>query len=387
MNDIDEVNEYGYTKLTTHVINGDYENVKALIEQGANLDILKHDKYASALTTSIIHQYTNISLLLIERGANVNLQNYHGLTPLIIAIGYKQVKVALTIIDTESVDLNIQDNANYTALIWAAVESWKDKEDCISIVTALINKNVDIELKDKYGLTALMNAAENNNIEIVKLLIDNGANINTQDYRNGTALIRAILNHCIDIAEHLINSGANLDIQNSQGYTALIWSAKCGEDRIVKLLIEKGAKVDTQDNEGNTALMYAVLKNHYNSIKYIIAANADLNIKNMYNNTALTDAVYNNNIVTTTMIIDAVMGTLPEFTDYSLDYHAINTFSNKSDVFSILLSIPFNTRPSIVSQLKRVLTHVYRQLMFHELNRINLLSVDVINKIVYFLNE
>ena len=39
MNDIDELNEYGYTKLTTHVINGDYENVKALIEQGANLDI------------------------------------------------------------------------------------------------------------------------------------------------------------------------------------------------------------------------------------------------------------------------------------------------------------------------------------------------------------
>ena len=180
---------------------------------------------------------------------------------------------------------------------------------------------------------------------------------------------------------------ANLDNKNSEGCTALIWSAKYGEDRIVKLLIEKGAKVDTQDNEGNTALMYAVLKNNYNSIKYIIDANADLNIKNMYNNTALTDAVYNNNIVTTTMIIDAVMGTLPEFTDYSLDYHAINTFSNKSDVFNVLSSIPFNTRPSIVSQLKRVLTHVYRQLMFHELNRINLLSVDVINKIVYFLNE
>ena len=224
MNNLDEINAYRYTKLNSHVQDGDYENVKLMIEQGVKLDIKQVNKYESPLTISIMRQFTDLSLLLIKYGANVNFQNYHGLTPLIMAIQYKQVKVALAIINTKSVDINMQDSANYTALIWAAVESWKEKEDCISIVTALINKKVNIELRDKYGLTALMNAAQNNNIEIVKLLADNGADVNAQDYKNGTALTTAAYNGHYNVVDFLIKAGAKLDIQDNEQSTALMYA-------------------------------------------------------------------------------------------------------------------------------------------------------------------
>ena len=78
---------------------------------------------------------------------------------------------------------------------------------------------------------------------------------------------------------------------------------------------------------------------------------------------------------------------VPKFTDYSLDYHRVDTFCRKNNVMFLLLSIPFNTRPSIILQLKRILTHVYRQILFYELDKINVLSGDVINKIVHYLTD
>ena len=51
----------------------------------------------------------------------------------------------------------------------------------VSIVSLLLELNVDIELTDKDGKTALFIAIENDYVDVVKLLVEHKANILTYD--------------------------------------------------------------------------------------------------------------------------------------------------------------------------------------------------------------
>ena len=192
-----------------------------------------------------------------------------------IAAEYGRYEIVKMLID-KNIDLNMRDVDGSTALL-LAVENRHTH-----VARLLIESGADLEICNNAGTNPLM-CSFNGDYEIVKLLVSKNVNLDVQqDSFKNTALMRAIGNHHTDIAEHLIINNATIDIQNSEGATALIWSAGSGEERIVKLLIEKGANVDIQDNEGNTAIMCAILKGHRNSIKYMIDANADLNKKNMH---------------------------------------------------------------------------------------------------------
>ena len=59
------------------------------------------------------------------------------------------------------------------------------------LVDKLVEKNEDINLKDKFGKTALMYASEIEDNINVKNLVDKKANINLQDRSGKTALMYA----------------------------------------------------------------------------------------------------------------------------------------------------------------------------------------------------
>ena len=103
-------------------------------------------------------------------------------------------------------------------------------------VMQLIYDGANINAQDKYGLTALMYAAFNENENKVKPLIAVGANINIQANDGSTALILATIRDDVDTVELLIAAGANIDIQDNYGKTALMYAIEKGHKDIVKLL-------------------------------------------------------------------------------------------------------------------------------------------------------
>lgn len=125
----------------------------------------------------------------------------------------------------------------------------------------LINEGIDINIQDKNGRTALMEAASRGNYKIVKLLIDRGAKIN---------------------------------LKSNLGETAIHLSVKlypCFP--LVKLLVEKGAAVNATDNAGSTPLM-VLCENHdrhqQQILKYLLCNGANADIVNKNNQTALSIA-------------------------------------------------------------------------------------------------
>ena len=84
-----------------------------------------------------------------------------------------------TILDQKGIALTVENFLNAV------------RENNKKLVELFINDGIDIDNKDKYGITALMLAAEKGYIDIVNFLISNGADVNIQTKAGWTALMSA----------------------------------------------------------------------------------------------------------------------------------------------------------------------------------------------------
>jgi len=106
-------------------------------------------------------------------------------------------------------------------------------------VKALLMRNeIDLNISDKTGKTALMYAAELGLTNVVTMLAANDvSNINSQDKNGDTALILAARSHDnAIIIETLFEYGANANIKNNTSYTAIMVAKKAAHKGICPLL-------------------------------------------------------------------------------------------------------------------------------------------------------
>merc|ERR1712223_2290004 len=78
------------------------------------------------------------------------------------------------------------------------------------IVEFLLKNGADINTKDNFGHTALMNSAMSCDKEMVKILLKNDANVNAKSNNGKTALIFAHYQCKKDIGKMLIRNGADV---------------------------------------------------------------------------------------------------------------------------------------------------------------------------------
>jgi hypothetical protein len=151
-------------------------------------------------------------------------------------------------------------------------------------------KRADVNAKNKYGVTALIDASFRGQKEVVELLIVEGADLDAQDNKGDTALMNAAIKGHREIAELLVTNGADVDIQDNSGNTALIDSAKYAREStcdVIGLLIDNGADVNAGNKYGATALMNAAQWGHLENVDCLIAEGAGINVKSKSGETAM----------------------------------------------------------------------------------------------------
>ena len=237
---------------------------------------------------AINNNHTEIVELLIANGANINVRDNDGYTPLYSAVSWGNKEVVKLLI-ANGADVNGKIKDGWTPLHRAAYQGEKEA------VKLLIANGADVNAKNNNGSTPLYSAASGGRKEVAELFIAKRADVNAKNNNGNTPLHKAASKGKKEVAELLIAKGADVNAKSKSGSTPLHRSAHRGEKEVAKLLIAKGADVNAKDYKyGRTPLHWAIYEGEKEVAELLIAKGADVNEKGYNDRTSLHEALYGN---------------------------------------------------------------------------------------------
>ena len=124
------------------------------------------------------------------------------------------------------------------------------------MVQLLLDKSVDVNIRNDHGETALHEAARTGNKEIVELLFNQDPTaIDNMTAFGDTSLHNAAVNGHLEIVEYLLNKGVKINTRNSCSETPLYLASGVGNEAVVKFLLGKGANIGARSYNGNTLIL------------------------------------------------------------------------------------------------------------------------------------
>ena len=171
----------------------------------------------------------------------------------------------------ERKDLNAADVTGMTALHQAALQ------DDVKSVQLLLSGKANPSVVTDYGVTPLWLACQNGNAAIVKALLKAGAVLDHTSHGKQTALMMAARAGSLESVQALAEHGANVNASESRGQTAIMWAAAEGHADVVAWLIESGADFKTPLKGGFTPLFFAIREGRSEVVRTLIKAGIDVN--------------------------------------------------------------------------------------------------------------
>ena len=175
------------------------------------------------------------------------------LTCFIAAARYGALNVMQWIMDRYAIDLDRTMREGMSALMVAT------QNRQIEAVELLLERGAAVCSQNDMGRSALMMAAEKGDTELAQLLVAEGAAVDQVDAIGETALMKAAYLGRVEIAQVLIAAHAAVDKGDPYGHTALTRASSFGQADMVQMLVARGAVVDLVDKRGSTPLIVAVL--------------------------------------------------------------------------------------------------------------------------------
>ena len=222
--------------------------IHELIEYGADVDLC-NDHYETPLhlsAESLCHAPDVIKLISKD---NINKQDSNGLTALHLVVKHRNWLLVPVLIE-HGADLNLQDKMKQTPLHAAVCQADIQEGD----IKRLISSD-NINMQDVNGFTAVHLAINSQVWSVLPVLIQNNADIGLSDHVENTPLHRAVCfgRAPIDIITKLTTS-SNIDSKNRSGHTALQQAITWKSWNLVPVLVNNGSDVNICGYKGNTPL-------------------------------------------------------------------------------------------------------------------------------------
>ncbi|KAG0800420.1 hypothetical protein G6F22_002250 [Rhizopus arrhizus] len=234
--------------------------------------------------------------LLLDTGADPNIQYGDGNTLFMKAISTSNALLAQTILEYSKVELqhHLKNKQCETALILSCslnqegiVDSYVKHLKATVYSCPLLLNTCDLQ-----GNSPLSSAARNGNLIIVQDLLSLGADPNFCNY-GVSSLAEAVKSKKIEVVQTLLDAGADVSYKTLEGNTALHIAVLTEKHQVVKLLLNYGANCNSVNNAQKTPLHFAIeatKKQNNRSFrveKLLIHAGAHLNPKDNFGRTPL----------------------------------------------------------------------------------------------------
>lgn len=206
---------------------------------------------------------------LLSNGANPNIVNHNKLSPLIRASGDSKLEIVEALLATPGIDVNyvIPDTLT-TAFLMATAHGDFD------VTEALFKAGANVNALDKHGKNALINALFKNNsyytkkekkkhLDLVMALIQL-CDVNYVADSGATAFWIASATKQKEACLLMMEKNVNVDVTHELGLdgkmSALHLWCHIGDPEMIEKIIEKGGKLGVKDSNGNTPEAYAFMR-------------------------------------------------------------------------------------------------------------------------------
>jgi ankyrin repeat protein len=258
---------------------GDLAVTQMLVEAGAELELADADGVtpllSAILNASIAvareaageHEHLPVARYLVEHGANVNAADWYGETPLWSAV------------DIRNLDVNGPQRDNGI-----------DRAAALDLIALLLERGAEPNARtseypperrfltplgslswvDFTGQTPFLRAALAGDVTVMRLLLEHGADPAIATRAGTTPLMAAagvnwVFNQTfdegpaalLDAVELTHSLGNDVNATNSMGLAAIHGAANRGSNDITEFLAAHGAKLDVADRHGRTPLVWA----------------------------------------------------------------------------------------------------------------------------------
>jgi ankyrin repeat protein len=209
--------------------------VGALLEVGAH--IIRHSQmlpspwlWAASLLGTLE--------LLPKAGVDTNVRGHRGETILhydgLNDIRIRSISTRLLI--AEGANVELQDVGGHSPLHLAASRGQ------LSVVMLLLEAGANKNVRNKYGNTPLHFAASSGQLSVVTLLLEAGANMNVRNKHGTTPLHSAALSGQLSMVTLLLEAGANIDFRNRFGQTPMDLAGAKDHKDIFRLFLKHRAR-------------------------------------------------------------------------------------------------------------------------------------------------
>jgi ankyrin repeat protein len=247
----------------------DAEAVEALIRAGADVNAA-NDLGVTPLGLACTDGGPAVVASLLRAGANPNAPLPSGESPLMSAARTGQAESVKALLG-HGADVNARETTRgQTALMWAAAQRHSD------VVRVLLAAGADVHARSatrrRLGFVAGNRNGTGHNAEGQKRL--------SVEFEEGgyTALLFAAQQDDVESAQLLLAAGADVNDTAPVGTSALVVAVHSDSARVASLLLEKGAAPNA-DRAGYTALHAAVLRGNAPLVAALLARGADPNAR------------------------------------------------------------------------------------------------------------
>ena len=241
-----------------------FDFVQLLIDHGAEIDSQDKDGLSTLMFVAGFEGIVSLVIAenLLRYGPKVDLQDRNGRSALWYACLYHNEYVLLTLLEAGA-NPDLADLFGHTPLFhMLRLDDSKGQSDFLQMLRADNSRGYSENDEESCSADDSTYRPGGNSELIAELLVQFNADINTWSRGSNAAFIEAAGCDYTSLMQLMLDKGVHIDQRDANNRTALIRAAEQGVETAVGMLLEHNANVHLEDSNGLSAISIARNKNH-----------------------------------------------------------------------------------------------------------------------------